>query len=100
MGKLFPLTPAERATFTRRRKEAYEALHPETRHGGDRKSSRQLGDLNDDRFTADTAARTGQSERAVQRDAERGEKVAEVLRKPLRAAGRKSEEIRRGSPEG
>lgn len=70
------LTPSERATFTLRRKEAYEALHPETRHGGDRKSSRQLGDLIDEgRFTADTAARTGQSERKVQRDAERGEKV-------------------------
>lgn len=28
-----------------------------------------------DRFTADTAAKTGQSERSIQRDAERGEKV-------------------------
>ena len=40
--------------------------------------SRQVGDnQNAPRFTADTAARTGQSERAVQRDAERGEKVCE-----------------------
>jgi ParB family transcriptional regulator, chromosome partitioning protein len=70
------LTKSERALFTRRRKEAYEALHPETAHGGDRKSSRQLCDLNEPaRFTADTAAKTGQSERAVQRDAERGEKI-------------------------
>jgi ParB family transcriptional regulator, chromosome partitioning protein len=70
------LTKSERALFTRRRKEAYEALHPETAHGGDRKSSRQVGDLNEPaRFTADTAAKTGQSERAVQRDAERGEKI-------------------------
>lgn len=54
----------------KRRKEAYEALHPETKHGGDHKSesSRQFGNLkSDDRFTADTATRTGQSERAVQR---------------------------------
>lgn len=69
------LSAAERALFTRRRKEAYEALHPETRHGGDRGSSRQFGDM--DRFTADTAKRTGQSERKVQRDAERGKRVAD-----------------------
>ena len=71
------LTPAERALFTRRRKDAYEALHPEARHGGDRKteSSRQLGDLN--RFTADTAAKTGHSERVIQRDAERGNKISD-----------------------
>ena len=52
------LTASERATFTARRKQIYEALHPETRHGGDR-ASRQVGNLKDDRFTADTAAKTG-----------------------------------------
>lgn len=71
------LSKSERAIFVKRRKDAYEALHPETKHGGDR-ASRQLGDLNDaDRFTADTAAKTGQSERAIQRDAERGSKISE-----------------------
>ncbi|WP_174804375.1 ParB/RepB/Spo0J family partition protein [Martelella limonii] len=74
------LTPAERATFTAKRKAAYEALHPETAHGaigGGHDQSRQLGDsAKADRFTADTAARTGQSERVVQRNAERGEKIA------------------------
>lgn len=71
------LTASERATFTRRRKEAYEALHPETRHGGD-KASRKVCDLDAPaRFTADTAARTGQSERKVQLDAERGSKVCQ-----------------------
>lgn len=71
------LSKSERALFTARRKEAYEALHPETKHGGDR-ASRQVGDLNEpDRFTADTATKTGQSERAVQRDAERGAKISE-----------------------
>jgi hypothetical protein len=34
---------------------AHEALHPETSHGGGRGSSRQVGDLPSDRFTADTA---------------------------------------------
>lgn len=75
------LDPAMRAKFTARRKELYEYLHPETRHGGNQGEagkfgpSRQVGDTA--RFTADTAARTGQSERSVQRDAERGEKVAD-----------------------
>jgi hypothetical protein len=31
------------------------------RHGGDRKSTRQVGDLNPPRFTPDTAAKTRQS---------------------------------------
>jgi hypothetical protein len=77
------LTAAERALFTRRRKEAYEALHPETRAGGDRRSSDcQLGDLKSERFTADTAIKTGQSERAVQRDAARGKNVAPEVMAP------------------
>lgn len=61
--------------FTARRKEAYEALHPETKHGAvgnGREKGRQLGDSTSDRFTADTAAKTGESERTVQRNAERG----------------------------
>ena len=75
------LTAAERAEFTRRRKAAYEALHPETRADapkGNQYASRQVGDKQPaPRFTADTAAATGQSERAIQRDAERGEKVSD-----------------------
>ena len=75
------LSASERALFTKRRKEAYEALHPETRatsDGGDgrhKATRRQLGDDIANRFTADTASRTGQSERVVQRDAERGKKI-------------------------
>lgn len=64
------LTPSEKALFTARRKEAYEALHPETAHGAignGRGKSRQLGDSTSDRFTADTATKTGESERTVQR---------------------------------
>lgn len=41
-----------------------EALHPETRHGGDR-ASRQVGDLKEpDRFIA----ATGRTDRAIQHD--------------------------------
>ncbi len=77
------LTAAERALFTRRRKEAYEALHPETKNGATGRNHerqlRQLGEAEPERFTLDTAKKTGQSERAIQRDAARGEKVSPEL---------------------
>jgi hypothetical protein len=75
------LTKAERALFTKRRKKIYVALHPETRHGaigGGHDQSRKLCDsAKADRFTGDMAAHTSRSERAVQLDAARGEKIAE-----------------------
>ena len=71
--KLCEFEPPERALFTQCRKEAYEALHPETKHEETRNGglARQVGDPENraPRFNADTAARTGQSERSVQRDA-------------------------------
>ena len=75
------LTTAERAMHVAARKPLYEKLHPDTKHGGapgkagggKRKSeSRQNGDF---RFTRDTAKKIGKSERSVQRDATRGERV-------------------------
>ena len=76
------LSPADKARQTARRKVIYEALHPDTRHGSPG-VSRQVGDTRErtdtDRFTADTAARTGQSERTVQRNVERGEKVIDEV---------------------
>lgn len=55
---------------------AYEALHPETANGATgrgRDKVRQVGEGSSaGRFTADTAAKPGQSERSVQRDSERG----------------------------
>jgi ParB family transcriptional regulator, chromosome partitioning protein len=76
------LTDAEEAAAVIRRKKVYERMHPETSHGGDRKSktksSRQFGDLKGaeaDRFTADTVAKTGKSERTIQRAAKRGEDI-------------------------
>lgn len=75
------LTAVEHAEFTARRKAAYLALHPETASGGNVSASfekgRQVGDEpRPPRFTEDQASATGQSERVVQRSAERGEKVA------------------------
>lgn len=67
------LSPADRARQTARRKAIYEKLNPETKNGatGSGRSSEDRAE----RFTSDTARITGASERVVQRDAERGEKV-------------------------
>jgi hypothetical protein len=66
------LGPAQRAKYTARRKAIYVELHPEAGHGSPG-VSRQVGDTREradvERFTADTAASTGRSERAIQRDA-------------------------------
>ena len=77
------LTVAERALFTAKRKAAYEQLHPETKAGVNqhtRKGKKDAGEEIAQRFTKETAERTGQSERTVQVDAARGEKIdTEVL---------------------
>ena len=70
------LSNSDRARFTARRKEAYEALHPEARHGGDRKSD-QVANFATCSFADDQAAKTGQSARAIRLDAERGSKVCQ-----------------------
>ncbi|NWJ24754.1 MT-A70 family methyltransferase [Rhizobium sp. RM] len=100
------LTPADRALFVFRRKEIYLLKHPETANGGDRRSDRQLGELKSTdakRFTAATAEATGQSERAVQRDAERGEKVCERALRMLSGTplntGATLDRLKRLSPE-
>jgi ParB-like chromosome segregation protein Spo0J len=81
------LRPAERAQATARRKVIYETLHPEKSHGAVGRhhlQSRQVGDSENtsenkpvDRFTAETAKTTGKSERAIQRDADRGKHIAD-----------------------
>lgn len=76
------LSPADRARFTRRRKEAYEALHPETKHGANLAGDGVAKSATPETpaFAKATAQVTGQSERTVRLDAERGEKVLpEVL---------------------
>lgn len=68
------LSASDRARFTKRRKDAYEAKYPETKHGGDRKSH-QVDNLSTRSFADDQAAATGVDPRTVRRDAERGEKI-------------------------
>jgi ParB-like chromosome segregation protein Spo0J len=69
------LTPAERAMFTRRRKEAYEALHPETRNGAKGNGREELSQLEKATFSEDTAAKTGQGRSTIARDAARGSRI-------------------------
>jgi ParB-like chromosome segregation protein Spo0J len=72
------LSPAERALHQARRKDLYEKLHPETKHGAvgrGGKKSRQNGDTSAERFTKDAAKKTGKSERSVQREVERANKI-------------------------
>jgi ParB-like chromosome segregation protein Spo0J len=91
------LSPAQRATFIARRKALYEIMHPETAKGAaqgegmkraaaakeepvgpDGKLCREVHEAAS--FVADTAEKTGRSERAVRLDAERGARIAgEVL---------------------
>lgn len=68
------LTASEQAMFTAKRKEAYLRKHPETGHGGDRKSD-QVENFSTCSFADDQAAKTGVTSRKVRMDAERGEKV-------------------------
>lgn len=71
------LSPAERASQTARRKAIYLELHPETGHG---KASPNK-DEKFASFASATAEAVGKSERAIQLDVERGEKVCdEALR--------------------
>jgi ParB family transcriptional regulator, chromosome partitioning protein len=70
------LTPSDRARFTKRRKEAYEALHPETKHGANQ-HSRGVAEFATPSFAEDQATKTGAAERTVRLDAERGAKIAD-----------------------
>lgn len=78
------LSQAERALFTKRRKEAYEALHPETKAhvAGAHAANAAMGNASANlapAFTADAATKTGKPERTIQRDAERGSNIPEPV---------------------
>jgi len=67
------------ARFLARRKELYEIKHPETRHGTAGAEAKHRGADDNLSFAADTAAKTGESERTVQRKVRRAEKIADGL---------------------
>lgn len=76
------LSPAEAAYQTARRKEIYEALHEETRHGVAGAIGRwdAVANLATASFVADAAAQTGRAERSIRRDATRGKALGETLK--------------------
>ena len=79
------LSPAERARHTHERKKIFEHIHPETmptKKGGPGRAKQTRRQVDDEspgvhnsaeRFTKDTAAKTGHSERSIPRGARRGE---------------------------
>ncbi len=84
-----------------RRKEIYEALHPETRHGGAGRGRPKKSPQNEDSnaptpsFTQDTARQTGRTPRSVQRDVAIGraipDDVAEAIASTPRAYSQSSQ---------
>jgi len=78
-GGLFVETCQE-ASAIFRRKAIYETIHPETKHGGDRKSDQVANSATrSDRFTSATSEATGKSERTIRRAAARGEALGSDL---------------------
>lgn len=79
------LTPSDRARWTARRQAIYEGMHGKAKAKGGHAANAAMGQKHDananlaDAFTVDTARSTGKSVRAVQRDAERGEKVIDEV---------------------
>lgn len=76
------LSPAQSAYQTARRKEIYEALHPEAR-AQVRQAHIKHGSADDNlspAFTDATAEATGRDKRTIQRDAARGEALGEALK--------------------
>jgi hypothetical protein len=83
------LSQAERAIHIAKRKEIYERLHPQTKHGGAPGAGRGHGkaykDANFASFQEDTAAKTSRSERSVTQDATRAKHIP-LLRTDIRVS--------------
>jgi ParB-like chromosome segregation protein Spo0J len=75
------LSPAERAAHLVERKRLYETLHPETGHGGDRRSAEARSSSHSENlkaFVEDTAAKTGKGRSTIAREAKRGADIRDV----------------------
>jgi len=75
------LTPAQRAKVIAGRKKAYEAVHPETKHGGaaGKADGGKTKGAKLASFAANTARRTGKPERSIQSDAIRAKALGRDL---------------------
>jgi hypothetical protein len=78
------LSAAERANHIGTRKEIYERLHPETRHGaapgksgGGKKAAKEP---NSGSFAKDTATKTGRSKSSILADATRADHIPDIDR--------------------
>lgn len=78
------LTPAQAAFQTARRKEVYEALHPETKalvFKGNQHTGEVTAKFAATSFAAQTARTTGRAERTVRLDAARGEALGPSIKR-------------------
>lgn len=78
------LTDSQRAKLVAKRKAAYEAVHGPAKAASARGANRAMGrnvtaNLADTSFAKDTAAKTGRSERSIQRDATRAKALGDDL---------------------
>ena len=108
------LNPIDKAHFFATRKEIYQRLYPETRHGGDRKSLEYRDNINGPQwpldpnsrdlpknrplsFAEDTAASTPWSPRTIKRYTRIGERLDPDLRKALSGTpvGRRLKDLER-----
>lgn len=77
-----------------RRKDAHEALHPETKHGANQ-HTRGVANFATASFAEDHAEKTGEAPRTVRLNAERGEKISErTIRDWLSRIDKDSKEAR------
>ncbi|MET0170923.1 MAG: MT-A70 family methyltransferase [Agrobacterium vaccinii] len=78
------LTPSDKALFLARRKEIYLVKHPETAHGAVGRGGYEKSGQIVHSFSEATAKATGQHERSIRRDVERGEKISVAAIQMLR----------------
>jgi ParB family transcriptional regulator, chromosome partitioning protein len=89
------LTVLERGEQYCRRKEIYEALHPETKHGkGPGRGNREKKRNEFTSFAADTASKLGRSPRTIQQEVQIATNLSDRVKEKIRTlpiAGKKSD---------